>query len=140
ANALLSKDGQGLPTILAAVTGDSPAPASVAVPADAETPAAPVEKVKAEEEPPPEPEVKLGEGFIDSPLCTSCHDCINMNPRMFQYDGNKQAVLADATAGTYAQLVKAAEACPARCIVPGAPREDDATASPALVQRARKFS
>ncbi|MBT6626393.1 MAG: hypothetical protein HOB49_05260, partial [Gemmatimonadetes bacterium] len=81
ANALLSKDGQGLPTILAAVTGDSTAPASVAVPADAETPAAPVEKVKAEEEPPPEPEVKLGEGFIDSPLCTSCHDCINMNPR-----------------------------------------------------------
>jgi ferredoxin len=73
-------------------------------------------------------------------MCTTCHDCINVNPRMFQYDSNKQALLADPTAGTFAELVKAAEACPARCIHPGAPRDGDSTATPALVKRARKFN
>jgi len=87
-----------------------------------------------------EEEKLVEEGFIDSPMCTTCHDCINVNPRMFQYDSNKQALLADPTAGTFAELVKAAEACPARCIHPGAPRDGDSTATPALVKRARKFN
>ena len=87
----------------------------------------------------PAAEEFVEEGYIDSPMCRSCHDCINMNPRMFQYDGNKQAKLAEPTAGSYAQLVKAAEACPARCIHPGLPREGDATATPELIERARRF-
>ena len=34
---------------------------------------------------------------------------------------NKQITLGDPTKGTFAQLVKAAEKCPARCIHPGQP-------------------
>ena len=150
AHALLAVDDEGWPAILAGGDGPDPAAAARVAPASVQDPATepasgPASEPAPEVAPPvatpesAEPEELLEEGFIDSPLCTSCHDCINMNPRMFQYDGNKQAVLADATAGTYAQLLKAAEACPARCIHPGAPRPGDATATPELVERARRF-
>jgi ferredoxin len=77
---------------------------------------------------------------IDTALCTSCNECINLNPRMFKYDGNKQATIADASAGTFAELVKAAEKCPARCIHPGVPRNGDRTATDKLVARAARFN
>ena len=59
---------------------------------------------------------------------------------MFQYNANKQAVVADAKAGTFAELVKAAEKCPARCIHPGAPRDDDDTATEDLIEKAAQFN
>jgi len=86
------------------------------------------------------PAVAAAEGpYIDSFLCTTCNDCTNLNPQLFRYNANKQAEIADPAAGTYKQLVKAAEACPARCIHPGPPRKDDKTATPALMARAAKF-
>jgi len=78
--------------------------------------------------------------YIDSALCTSCADCININPRLFKYDANKQAFIDDVGAGTYAQLVKAAEKCPARCIHPGLPAAGDKTANDKIVARAAKFN
>ena len=84
-------------------------------------------------------DVGLGEPYIDSFLCTTCNDCTNLNPQMFRYNENKQAEIANAAAGTFKQLVKAAEMCPARCIHPGAPMNGDATATPALLKRAAKF-
>lgn len=80
------------------------------------------------------------EPYIDSFLCTSCNDCMKVNPRMFGYDANKQAYIADARAGTFAELVKAAEGCPATCIHPGMPRPDDKTATAQVLARAAKFS
>jgi ferredoxin len=80
------------------------------------------------------------EPYIDSFLCTSCNECINLNPRMFKYNHDKQAYLADPAAGTFLQLVKAAEACPARCIHPGQPRAGDSTATPEVLARAKAFS
>lgn len=82
----------------------------------------------------------LEEPYIDSFLCTSCNECINLNPRMFKYNHDKQAYLADLETGTFAQLVKAAEACPAKCIHPGSPRPNDSTATPEMVERAKVFS
>ena len=82
----------------------------------------------------------FGEPYIDAPLCTTCNECTNINPRLFQYNANKQAFIADAAAGTFAELVKAAELCPARCIHPGKPRSDDSTATPELIERASKFN
>lgn len=79
------------------------------------------------------------EPYIDSELCTSCNDCINLNPRMFQYNSERQAYIADPSAGTFAELVKAAESCPARCIHPGLPRPGDPTVTPELVERAKAF-
>ena len=58
---------------------------------------------------------------------------------MFRYNADKQAEIADPRAGTFRELVKAAEVCPARCIHPGVPRENDETATPALIERAAKF-
>ena len=77
--------------------------------------------------------------FIDTFLCTSCNDCMKVNPLVFGYDGNKQAYIANAKAGTFAELVKAAEGCPAKCIHPGMPRPDDKTATPAVRAKAKKF-
>lgn len=93
---------------------------------------APVEAVSAPVETP-------SEAYIDSFLCTSCNDCMKVNPRAFQYDANKQAYLADPAAATYAELVRAAEACPAKCIHPGLPRPGDATATPEIMARAAKL-
>lgn len=115
-------------------------------------PAAMIQKILSPEEetvqqpPPPEsPELPAESAlievpFIESELCTSCNDCINLNSVMFQYDDNKQAYIAEAQAGTYLQLVKAAEKCPSRCIHPGLPRENDKTANEKLIARANKFN
>jgi ferredoxin len=81
----------------------------------------------------------LEEPWVDSVLCTTCNECTNLNGRLFAYNADKQATIADASAGTYEDLVRAAEKCPARCIHPGSPRPDDATATPELLARAQAF-
>jgi pyruvate-ferredoxin/flavodoxin oxidoreductase len=107
----------------------SPPPAAAAAAA-----AAPQAVAAAEEE-----ELGFDEPYVDTVLCTSCNECINLNPVAFKYNGDKQATLADAKAATFLMLVKAAEACAAKCIHPGKPRGDDATATPELVERAKAF-
>ncbi len=80
------------------------------------------------------------EPYIDSALCTSCNDCVNINPRLFVYNENKQAQIGDPDAGTFAELVAAAEKCPARCIHPGRPRNPDEPNLESLTERARRFN
>lgn len=80
------------------------------------------------------------EAYIDTTLCTSCNECTNMNGRLFQYNADKQAVIADISAGTFAEMVRAAELCPAACIHPGAPRAGDGTVTDDLVGRAAAFN
>ncbi|MFH1966146.1 MAG: ferredoxin [Acidobacteriota bacterium] len=85
-----------------------------------------------------ETEEKLGEDpYIESDLCNSCNDCINLNSSMFQYNSDKQAYIADPQAGTYKQLVIAAEKCPVRCIYPGKPKPGDETATEDVIARAK---
>jgi ferredoxin len=115
----------------------APAPEA---PAAAGEPAPEAEVAEAPEPVEEEEGLSFEDPYIDSALCTSCNECTNLNSRMFRYNENKQAYLADASAGTFEQLVKAAEKCPARCIHPGAPREGDASVTDALVQRAAKFN
>lgn len=80
------------------------------------------------------------EPWVDTVLCTSCNDCININSRMFKYNANKQVVLSDPAAGTFAQLVQAAEKCPARCIHPGKPVNPSEPGLEALIERAKPFN
>ncbi|OQX38171.1 MAG: hypothetical protein B0D84_00025, partial [Candidatus Sedimenticola endophacoides] len=75
-----------------------------------------------------------------APLCTSCNDCLAINPVMFVYNDNNQAVIADIAAGTYAQLVEAAEICPSRCIHPGKPLNPGEPNLDDLMQRAAAFN
>lgn len=124
--------------------GESAIPAPVAVPAAAAaiSPAVPTAVVPETPSPAEAESVDApvaAEAYIDSFLCTSCNECTNLNPRMFKYNHDKQAYLADLDAGTYVQLVKAAEACPARCIHPGEPRPGDSTATAEVVARAKPF-
>ena len=55
--------------------------------------------------------------------CTACDECTNLNPKIFAYNADKKAVIKNAEAGPYKDLVKAAERCTARVIHPGLPRD-----------------
>ena len=91
------------------------APSAAPVPS---TPAAPpTPTAPAEEE---DGELTMGP-YIETDLCTSCNECININKRMFGYNDTKQAFIQDPKAGTFAELVRAAEQCPAGIIHPGTP-------------------
>lgn len=95
-----------------------------------ETPAA------ADEE---EDEEVSAEPWIDSALCTTCNDCMQINAQLFLYNANKQAYLGDPDTGTFADLVKGAEICPAKCIHPGMPANSSEPNLPELIERAKPF-
>lgn len=86
-----------------------------------------------------EPEKSSEEAYIETPRCASCNECIQVNDKMFAYDGNKQAFIKDVNAGTYAQLVEAAENCQVAIIHPGKPRNADEAGLAELIKRAEAF-
>jgi ferredoxin len=96
---------------------------------------APEAAVEEEEE-----EISFDDPFIETPRCTTCNECTNLNPRMFAYNENKQAYILDSTAGTYRELVKAAELCPVRIIHPGKPLDSNEDGLEALIERAKPFN
>lgn len=96
--------------------------------------------VEAEEELEKVEEVIFEDPWIDSDLCTSCNDCLNINTVLFVYNESKQAVLGDLNSGTYAQLVEGAEICPVHCIHPGNPRNPDEPGLEELIKRAEPFN
>ncbi len=111
---------------MAAPAGSVDAPTEVEAPAEAET-------VEEDDEGP-------GDPWINSILCTTCNDCTNINSRLFVYNGSKQATIGDPSAGTFAQLVEAAEKCPSRCIHPGKPLNPDEPNLEELIKRAKPFN
>lgn len=113
----------------------APAAAADLPPADEPAPAeAPVAAIVAA------PEGRApGEAYIETPRCSTCNECIQINNRMFKYDDNRQAYLADPEAGTFRELVEAAESCQVSIIHPGAPRRPDEPGLDALLERAALF-
>ena len=87
-----------------------------------------------------EEEIISEEPWIETPLCTNCNECTDINNRMFNYNANKLAFIADPTAGTYAQLVEAAEKCPVSIIHPGKPLNPKEPDLEELMERAKKFN
>jgi hypothetical protein len=79
------------------------------------------------------------EPYIDTPRCSTCNECVQINNRMFAYNENRQAYIADATAGTYRQLVEAAESCQVSVIHPGKPRDPREPGLEELLLRAGSF-
>ncbi|MFN7087214.1 MAG: ferredoxin [Burkholderiales bacterium] len=77
--------------------------------------------------------------YIETPRCTSCNECTQINDRMFAYDANKQAYIADPKAGTYRQLVEAAESCQVAIIHPGKPLDPNEPGLDELIKRAEPF-
>jgi ferredoxin len=100
---------------------------------------APVVAASVETEAAEDDALSFDDPWVDSILCTSCNDCIKINSRLFVYNEKKQARIGDASAGTYAELVRAAENCPARCIHTGKPLNPDEPNLAALLKRAKPY-
>ena len=86
-----------------------------------------------------EPERSPDEAYIETSRCSTCDECTQINKQMFAYDANKQAYIADIDAGTYAQLVEAAENCQVSVIHPGKPRNPKEPGLEELLKRAEPF-
>jgi ferredoxin len=86
-----------------------------------------------------EPERNPDEAYIETIRCSTCNECTQLNPRMFAYNDNKQAYIADLKAGTYKQLVEAAESCQVSVIHPGKPWDPNEPGLEELIERAKPF-
>ncbi len=107
--------------------------APVAAPAQAGAPA------QVAEAAPAEPERSPDEPYIETARCSSCNECTQINDKMFAYNKDKQAYIADLAAGTYRQLVEAAESCQVSVIHPGKPRNPKEPGLDELLKRAEPF-
>jgi hypothetical protein len=87
----------------------------------------------------PEETKSPDEAYIETPRCTTCNECTQLNDKMFAYNEDKQAYIANPDAGTYAQLVEAAESCQVSIIHPGKPRNPAEPGLDELVKRAELF-
>ena len=103
--------------------------------AEAEAPAAEAPPAAEEED-----EDFVREPWIESIRCTSCDDCINLNNKMFAYNEDGQAYIKDPRAGTFRELVMAAEKCAPSVIHPGDPLDPNEKDLDKLVERAEKFN
>ena len=97
-------------------------------------------EAQAEVEEEDEDELSFDEPWLDTAMCTTCDDCMGVNKMMFAYNDDKQAIIKDARAGTFADLVAAAEICPAKCIHPGKPLDPNEPGLDDLIARAAPFN
>jgi ferredoxin len=107
-----------------------PAAAEAAAPV-AQAPAA----VAAEAAPAPSSD----QPWIETSRCSSCNECQNINDKLFGYNENKQAYIKDLNAGTYKEMVEAAEACQVAIIHPGKPWNPAEAGLDELLERAKPF-
>jgi hypothetical protein len=114
------------------------AQAAEAVAGTAATAAEGAQTAEAVDEAPPEP--SSDEPYIETSRCTTCNECTGVNNRMFAYNENQQAYIADPSAGTYRDLVEAAERCQVAIIHPGKPRDPAEPGLEELLARAALFS
>ncbi len=94
--------------------------------------------------PAPPPAAAATDGYvapwIESSLCTSCNECININSKIFAYDGDQHAYIKDPKGGPYKDLVRAAEKCTAQVIHPGTPANPNEKDAAKLALRAAKYN
>ena len=77
--------------------------------------------------------------YIETVRCSTCNECTDRNPKMFMYNDNKEAYIADLEAGTYRQMVEAAEVCKLAIIHPGKPWNLNEKGLEDLIKRAAPF-
>lgn len=131
--ALAQERQQAAATAVASAAAAAPSPSADTGPSSAAAVSQPAEA-------PAEAEMRSAdEAYIETPRCSTCEECIQINKRMFAYDANKQAYIADIAAGTYRQLVEAAESCQVAIIHPGKPRNPAEPDLEELVKRAEPF-
>jgi ferredoxin len=114
----------------------SSAPAAAAPAAEAAAVSAPAPAaVAAEAAPAPSSD----QPWIETSRCSSCNECQNINDKLFGYNENKQAFIKDLNAGTYKEMVEAAEACQVAIIHPGKPWNMSEPGLEELLERAKPF-
>ncbi|MHC4958920.1 MAG: 2-oxoacid:acceptor oxidoreductase family protein [Planctomycetota bacterium] len=141
---LKASKGRGMEAILAdaaAAPALPPAPVAPVAPMAA----GPAGAVAVAEAPPVAAPVEddddLGmEPYIESARCTTCNECTNINAQLFAYNEKKQAYIKDASAGTFKQIVQAAERCPVRIIHPGTPLNPKEKGLDKWLKRAEPFN
>jgi hypothetical protein len=126
---------QARPTTQTPAAAPQAAPGGAALPSDAVTPA--TAEPAAPEAVAPAP--SSDDPWIETVRCTSCNECTQINDRMFAYNEDKRAYIRDPDAGTYRELVQAAETCQVAIIHPGKPRNPDETGLEELLTRAEPF-
>ncbi|KOR29543.1 hypothetical protein TI04_08365 [Achromatium sp. WMS2] len=77
--------------------------------------------------------------WVDSPKCTTCDECLQIAPKVFQYNAEKQSMVVDPKGSTYRDIVRAAEKCTASCIHPGTPWDPNEKDVEKLLKRAAKY-
>lgn len=130
ASGLMGLVGDGQAPDIDAMLAAAPAPAEAPT-ADAPAAAAPPAAASGGEYMAP---------WIDTDECTSCDECILINPEIFAYNADEKAVIKSAEAGPYRDLVKAAEKCTAQIIHPGLPRDRSAKDIDKWIKRGEKFN
>jgi len=123
----------------AAAVPATAATAMAAVPAALAATSALASAAEAGEAQAPEAARSRDDAYIETVRCSTCNECTQINPKMFAYDGNRQAYIADLKAGTYAQLVEAAESCQVSVIHPGKPLDPNEPGLEELLARAESF-
>ncbi|GAB6041377.1 2-oxoacid:acceptor oxidoreductase family protein [Endothiovibrio diazotrophicus] len=77
--------------------------------------------------------------WVETPECTTCDECINIAPKVFQYNDQKKAVVVDPAGAPFKEIVRAAEKCTASCIHPGTPANPAEAGIDKLMKRAEKY-
>ena len=77
--------------------------------------------------------------WIETPECTTCDECVEINPNIFVYDEHKHAYVKDPKGGSYKDIVRSAEKCTASIIHPGTPWDPNEKGLEKLVKRAAKY-
>jgi len=78
--------------------------------------------------------------WIDTEECTTCDECIIINPQIFAYNDDEKAFIKDPNGGPYRDLVKSAEKCTAEIIHPGLPRDRSEKDIDKWIKRGEKFN
>jgi len=135
AEKLLAREKKAWEERMQAAAQSASAPSAPAVPAPTAAAAPLAASAPVEQEPERSPD----EAYIETARCSTCNECTTLNNKMFAYDGNQQAYIKDINAGTYAQLVEAAESCQVSIIHPGKPRNPKEPGLEELLKRAEPF-
>ncbi len=78
--------------------------------------------------------------WIETESCTSCDECVNLNPNIFAYNSDNKAYIKNPEGGPYEDLVKAAEKCTARVIHPGLPADRSIKDIEKWIKRGEKYN
>ena len=77
--------------------------------------------------------------WIETPECTTCDECVEINPHIFAYNDEDKAIIVNPRGGPYRDIVKAAEKCTAGVIHPGTPADPNEKGLDKLIKRAAKY-